>query len=213
MNEPRPRRRRRRKKGKGSQAAQGQAFTPREKASDLLQGEQQTGGGLRRRGRRRRRGEGREPGIVSYASSEDLVRQFAGARPRRLTGVAGEERLEDIIRDLQSTFGVPQYPQEFRITIKVADEKANGNGGNPSPQPTPSQGGRRREKAPRLSAIAPAMEPEVGPSGENDSGEQVVAPEDGEGREGGRREAAPVRGRGRRRRRRKGGRGLREGNG
>ncbi|MGH2729985.1 MAG: hypothetical protein ACRDJI_05180 [Actinomycetota bacterium] len=31
--------------------------------------------------------------------------------------------LEEVIGDLQSVWGVPQYPQEFRITLKVADER------------------------------------------------------------------------------------------
>jgi hypothetical protein len=31
--------------------------------------------------------------------------------------------LEEVIGELQSVWGVPQYPQEFRITLKVADER------------------------------------------------------------------------------------------
>ena len=40
-----------------------------------------------------------------------------------MTAPADGQTLEGIIGELQSQYGVPQYPQEYRITIKVADEK------------------------------------------------------------------------------------------
>ena len=48
----------------------------------------------------------------------------ARARPQKaLTAPPDGTTLEDVIGELQSTWGVPQNPQEFRITLKVADER------------------------------------------------------------------------------------------
>ncbi|CAN5663916.1 hypothetical protein BH20ACT23_BH20ACT23_29760 [soil metagenome] len=81
-----------------------------------------------------------------------------------------DRRLEDIIGSLQSEMGVPQNPQEYRLTVKVAEERdtnhrthksseKNGNG--------ESNGRPKREKAP-----AP---PRVG-AGEGPTAEREEAP-------------------------------------
>ena len=105
-------------------------------------------------------------------------------RPDTLTLPPDERRLEDIIGSLQSEMGVPQNPQEYRLTVKVAEERD----GNQRAQKPAEKNGKtessdrpKREKAP-----AP---PRVG------SGEDPIAD----------REAAPPRKR-RSRRRRRGGR-------
>ncbi|MBA3291852.1 MAG: hypothetical protein H0U17_10225, partial [Actinobacteria bacterium] len=59
-------------------------------------------------------------------------------RPETLTLPPDERRLEEIIGSLQSEMGVPQNPQEYRLTIKVAEERDSGNGR--SQRSTQSQG-------------------------------------------------------------------------
>ena len=44
-------------------------------------------------------------------------------RPETLTLPPDGTTLEAVIGDLQSEWGVPQYPQEFRITLKVAEDR------------------------------------------------------------------------------------------
>jgi hypothetical protein len=61
-----------------------------------------------------------------------------------------------VIGELQSVWGVPQYPQEYRITVKVAEEREArsepvSQEGSPSPgapPPPSSTDGPKREKAP-----------------------------------------------------------------
>jgi len=43
--------------------------------------------------------------------------------PDVLTGPPDGTTLEQLIGELQSDWGVPQSPQEFRITLKVAEER------------------------------------------------------------------------------------------
>jgi hypothetical protein len=67
--------------------------------------------------------------------------------------------LEELIGELQSTWGVPQYPQEYRITIKVADKPERStpasNGGGGAKSPTEARGdGPKREKAPSVARLA-----------------------------------------------------------
>jgi hypothetical protein len=85
--------------------------------------------------------------------------------------------LEQIVGELQSELGVPQSPQEFRITLKVADDKPRGGGptavveersdpedpeelaeaGADSPVATEEAGaGVRREKAPAAPRVGAA---------------------------------------------------------
>jgi hypothetical protein len=51
------------------------------------------------------------------------VRALPTDRPDTLTAPHDGVTLEEVIGDLQSSWGVPQYPQEYRLTIKVAEEK------------------------------------------------------------------------------------------
>ena len=96
-------------------------------------------------------------------------------------------KLEDIIGSLQSEMGVPQSPQEYRLTIKVVDDKDAGSKNGAKTKPAPS-GGDGRDGRPKREK-APAA-PRFGAEGSQ------AAP----------REKAPSRRR-RSRRRRRGGRG------
>ena len=104
-------------------------------------------------------------------------------RPATLTAPPDGQTLEKLIGDLQSEWGVPQYPQEYRITIKVADER-DSRSDRPVTVPEPrreaangdsSPASPRREKAPAAPRVVSTGTVE--------------------------REAAPKRRRGRRRRR------------
>lgn len=64
-----------------------------------------------------------EKAAASPKSSEDLVRALDKKRPTAITAPPDGQTLEQLIGELQSIWGVPQYPQEYRITLKVADEK------------------------------------------------------------------------------------------
>jgi hypothetical protein len=119
MSQPR-RRRRRRRKGGGSQRA-GQQEQPRS-ASEQPKPQANPKSSRRRRRRRGRRGAAERP-PASPGSSEDLVRALPTDRPDTLTAPHDGVTLEEVIGDLQSSWGVPQYPQEYRLTIKVAEER------------------------------------------------------------------------------------------
>lgn len=181
-------RRRRRKRPSG----EGQPSQQRRETAAQSQGPQSEGGQPSRRSRNRRgRGRGggeRQP--ASPRSSEDLVRALPRERPETLTLPPDGMTLEQVIGDLQSEHGVPQYPQEFRITLKVAEERdrertapadAPARGAAETGQVRVVDGGPRREKAPSLRG--------------------------GTGEDGPGREAAPGRRRRRGRRRRKRGGG------
>lgn len=108
------------------------------------------------RRRRRRGGRGRPQGEpTSPRSSEDLVRAEPRARPTTLTIEPDGQTLEGIIGDLQSEMGIPQYPQEYRITIKVADEGGRAPAVQETVQDPPDDqsGGPKREKAPAAPRI------------------------------------------------------------
>lgn len=138
------RRRRRRRRGRGGGSGRAAAPTPESQQT-------QPGGPARGKRRRRRRGRGKAPS--SPRSSEDLVRALPGERPESLTAPPDGQKLEDLIGELQSTWGVPQYPQEYRLLLKVADPRdrvttpARTEREKPE-EPTPSDGQPRREKAP-----------------------------------------------------------------
>ena len=51
------------------------------------------------------------------------MRALPRERPATITLPPDGMTLEQVIGDLQSEMGVPQYPQEFRITLKVAEER------------------------------------------------------------------------------------------
>jgi hypothetical protein len=174
-----PRRRRRRR----SRSEQPEASVKRVEGQSQTQDGREPGSRSRSRGRRRgRNGAQRQP--ASPFLSEDLVRALPKQRPASLTGPPDGQTLEKLIGDLQSEWGVPQYPQEYRITIKVADDRdiraerpAVAVEPRPgTPAPTVSPRAPKREKAPAAPRVASTGTAE--------------------------REAAPKRRRGRRRRRR-----------
>lgn len=169
MSQPR-RRRRRRRKAQGTPQA-------REQSAQQQRAGQSSGAG---RPRRRRRARGRtaaEKASASPKSSEDLVRALDRKRPTALTAPPDGQTLEQLIGELQSIWGVPQYPQEFRITLKVADDKdarperavvMDDLPDEKSSEARPSLGATalpRREKAPAA--------PRVGPSGEGGAREKA----------------------------------------
>ncbi|HVF53882.1 MAG TPA: hypothetical protein VNC78_09805 [Actinomycetota bacterium] len=133
------------------------------------------GGARRTRRRRSKRGRsGGERVSTSPVSSEDLVRALPKERPETLTAPADGQLLEEVIGDLQSSFGVPQYPQEYRITIKVADRDGRPDRGVAPEEPagavppgdeaasaaTPEDGPRREKApaAPRMGGASAANE-------------------------------------------------------
>lgn len=83
-----------------------------------------------------------------------------------------DRKLEDIIGSLQSEMGVPQNPQEYRLTVKIAEERDNSNRSHkPSEVKAPNgepDGKPRREKAPAAPNVgggdAPAAQREKAPS-------------------------------------------------
>ncbi|MEA2506488.1 MAG: hypothetical protein QOH48_1106 [Actinomycetota bacterium] len=184
-----PPRRRRRRRGRGDQPESASAKQP--EGQQQAQPGREPAGRSRSRGRRRSRS-GAPRQSSSPFLSEDLVRALPKERPATLTGPPDGQTLEKLIGDLQSEWGVPQYPQEYRITIKVADERdvrSERPASNDRPatlEPHAHSGGEpgmpKREKAPAA--------PRVGATGTAE------------------REAAPKRRRGRRRRRK--GRGTGE---
>jgi hypothetical protein len=115
----------------------------------------------RSRRRRGRRGSGEGTQVSSPKSSEDLVRALPRERPASLTSEPDGTTAEQVIGELQSEWGVPQYPQEYRITLKVAEERdgraekvvsaddAVKEAAEESQAPA-VDGGPRREKAPSL---------------------------------------------------------------
>jgi hypothetical protein len=57
-------------------------------------------------------------------TAEEVIRRPATDAARVATTVPADGRtLESVIGELQSTWGVPQHPQEYRITVKVAEER------------------------------------------------------------------------------------------
>ena len=173
-----PPRRRRRRRGRGEQPESPAKRTEGQTQPDAGR---EPGAQPRGRGRRRGRGSARRKSASPFLS-EDLVRAMPKERPATLTGPADGQTLEKLIGDLQSEWGVPQYPQEYRITIKVADERdvrserpSPAEHAAPAPESAVVHAGPKRERAPAAPRVAAGA---------------------------GEREAAPKRRRGRRRRRR-----------
>ena len=176
MSQPRRRRRRgRRKPNRSGDANKREAVEKSCSESEDKPAAQRAGSRSRRSGRGRRgRTRGRDAGKASPKSSEDLVRGDPKRPPATLTAPHDGTTLEQVIGELQSEHGVPQHPQEYRITLKVADERGGGGstiveekvdatekteippGGIPDQKP-------RREKAPAAprigSSAAEAEEP------------------------------------------------------
>lgn len=161
MSQPRRRRRKRRKpSGETAQKPRQEGQQVREQASSLDASGRSSSSRSRNR-RRRRKGSG--PGTASPKSSEDLVRALPKERPSQLTAPPDGQSLEKIIGELQSNYGVPAYPQEYRITIKVAEEKPAASAQPAAPKTAPApDAAPKREKAPAA--------PRVGPEGSEEEG-------------------------------------------
>jgi len=152
MSQPRRRRRRRRRGGGGaSQQAEGKPS-----AAPTGQAEAPADGRISGRSRRRRK-RGRsahEPRTPK--SLEEVVSDVRGPRPARLTAEPDGQTLEGVIGDLQSIWGVPQYPQEYRITLKVADDKSSQSNGQSRQSSESVPNGVTRERAPAAPRVAPS---------------------------------------------------------
>jgi hypothetical protein len=151
MSAGRGRRRRRRRSGRPAGATE-EAQAPRPPEASL-----QGAGGRGRSRRRRRRGRsasggGRPP---SPRTLEDVIRSIKGT-PDSLTAEPDGQRLEDVIGELQSVWGVPQYPQEYRLIIKVAED--GGRAGSQNGGPSKGPGGVTRERAPAAPRVGAAGE-------------------------------------------------------
>lgn len=156
---PQPRRRRRRRRGQGRQE-QTPADPTQISGAGREQPDEDAPGRTRRR-RRGRRGE-RSPSPVS---SEELVRGPRRQRPVSFTGPHDGQTLEGIIGELQSEWGVPENPQEYRITVKVAEDRdgrvarevvteeaTRGSGGSEVAEPDRRPKRERAPAAPRIGA-------------------------------------------------------------
>lgn len=148
MSQPR-RKRRRRGRGGQSDAARKQQSSGAP-GGNLAREQQAATPKKTRRRRGRGRGQPRQP--AAAPSSEDLVRALPKDPPATLTAPPDGQSLETIIGELQSDWGVPQYPQEYRLTIKVAEDRdQRADQVEDAPRPTPARedgDGPRREKAP-----------------------------------------------------------------
>ena len=118
MSQPRRRRRRKRRSGQPSDPNRSQAS----QGASQQQKQEQAGSRNRRR-RRGRRGRPQDRQSASPTLSEDLVRALPTERPESLSLDPDGQDLDEIIGELQSVWGVPQYPQEYRITVRVAEER------------------------------------------------------------------------------------------
>ncbi len=123
MSQPRRRRRRRRRGSSargGEQQVEGGQGRSTQRVQQAPSGTQPSSG----RRRRRRRGAVRRGGTeaASPVSSEDIFRR--DRTPPEVVGAPHDGRtLESVIGQLQSEWGVPQNPQEYRITLKVSEER------------------------------------------------------------------------------------------
>jgi hypothetical protein len=144
----RGRRRRRRRSGRAEGAPREAPQAP--KASPP----EGDGSASRKRSRRRRKGGRRtagEPRPASPLTLDDVISSIRGT-PDRLTAPPDGQRLEEVIGELQSIWGVPQYPQEYRLTIKVAEEGTRAAA--PANGVTKGPNGVTRERAPAAPRVA-----------------------------------------------------------
>ena len=126
MSQPRRRRRNRRRRPSGT-GRQSKREAVEQSRNESDEPAAQDGGTRSRRSGRGRRGRtrARDARTASPKSSEDLVRADPKRPPAQLTRAHDGTTLEQVIGELQSTWGVPQHPQEFRITLKVAEERGD----------------------------------------------------------------------------------------
>ena len=162
MSQPRRRRRNRRRRPGGANRQNKREAVEQSRSGGEEEGTQEQSSRSRRSGRGRRgRTRARDARTASPKSSEDLVRGDPKRPPAQLTRPHDGTTLEQVIGELQSSWGVPQHPQEYRITLKVAEER-----GEKAPQvteeradppavdsPTSDGGKPRREKAPAAPRI------------------------------------------------------------
>jgi hypothetical protein len=142
------RRRRRRRRGGAKQPQGVAAAAPQDSGATAQASGEQVAGRPKRR--RRRRGGGRRE--QAPRTLEEVVRAVKGPPPEQLTADPDGTTLDDVIGELQSIWGVPQYPQEYRITLKVAEDRSGGNGRSSDPGPN----GITRERAPAAPRVGPA---------------------------------------------------------
>jgi hypothetical protein len=157
MSQPR----RRRRRGRRRQGGDGTRSTRAAKAADSNEAvaDPQRSGRSRRR-RRRRPAPDKQP--EAPQTLEDVVRAAAHRPTEGTTAPDDGRKLEDVIGELQSKWGVPQYPQEFRITVKVADERSESR---PTDEPAVTEvgpNGVKRERAPAAPRVAPPSGAERG---------------------------------------------------
>ena len=176
MSQPRRRRRNRRRRSAGSG---GSNEPSKREAVEQSRNESDEDSSRRRSARSRRSGRGRrgrtrarDGRSESPKSSEDLVRGDPKSRPGQLTRAHDGTTLEQVIGELQSSWGVPQHPQEFRITLKVAEERGDRaqvteEKADPEDVEAATAGDEkpRREKAPAAPRIGTGAAEAEGPSG------------------------------------------------
>jgi hypothetical protein len=157
MSQPRRRRRRGRRRHGG---ADGTGSTRASKAVESTEAaaDPQRSGRARRR-RRRRPAPDKQP--EAPQTLEDVVRAAAHRPTDTTTAPDDGRKLEDVIGELQSIWGVPQYPQEFRITVKVAEDRSEGRSTD-EPAATEGPTGVMRERAPAAPRVAPSSGAERG---------------------------------------------------
>ncbi len=194
MSQPRRRRRRGRRGGQGGAASSSKQEAIRESAQGPTEGTRSQSGNRSRRRRGRGRSGGRQE--TSPKSSEDLVRALPRERPETLTAPPDGQILEDIIGELQSTWGVPPYPQEYRITIKVSEDR--------DARPEPNEGESANQKSERGGRTERARSEKAAPRTEGPRREKAPAAP-GMGSSSGPQREKPARKK--RRRRRRGGAG------
>ena len=158
------RRRRRRRRGGGKQPQQAANATSQDSGAATPSSAGERVAGRPKRRRRRRGGGGRRE--QAPRTLEDVVRAVKGPPPEKLSADPDGTTLDDVIGELQSIWGVPQYPQEYRITLKVAEDRSGGNGRPAEPGPN----GITRERAPAAPRVAPT------PTGSGDGPAREQAP-------------------------------------
>jgi hypothetical protein len=168
------RRRRRRRRGGGRQPQQAAAAAPQDSGAAAAASSERGSGRSRRR--RRRRGGGRRE-QEAPRTLEEVVRAVKGPPPEKLTAEPDGTTLDEVIGELQSIWGVPQYPQEYRITLKVAEDRSTASNGRAEPGPN----GITRERAPAAPRVGPTA------SGSGDGAVREQAPKRRRARRGRRR--------------------------
>ena len=171
MSQPRRRRRSRRRRSSGAGGQTKREAVEQSRAGSDDQVAQERSSKSRRSGRGRRgRTRARDRRSTSPKSSEDLVRGDPKRPPAQLTGAHDGTTLEQVIGELQSTWGVPQHPQEFRITLKVAEERTErglATEEHAEPEPDAAEGADekpKREKAPAAPRIGASAAQAEGPT-------------------------------------------------